>query len=290
MHKPTVLEHLKSFLIITLGAVIFAVGFVWFYQPNNIASGGLTGFAQIVHYIFHSIPVGTTVIVLNIPLFILGWKLIGGKLLIGSLWAMLFSSVVIDLIGPLPVWQPMDPMLACIFGGVCMGLSLGLIVRQDSTTGGTDLMARLLKLKLAWLPMGKLLLIIDLVVIVLVALVFRELNTMLYGAVAMYISSLVMDGVLYGMNTAKVAYIISDHNQEISDTLVHKLDKGVTVLHGKGAYSGTEKKVLMCAFKQKEIAVIKSAVKEIDPDAFLIVCNAHEVLGEGFRAYKKNDI
>ena len=290
MNKTTAKQQFLSFLIITLGAAFFAVGFVWFYQPNDIASGGLTGFAQIIHHLVSSIPVGATVIVLNIPLFILGWKLIGGKLLIGSLWAMLISSVIIDAISPLPIWQPMDPILASIFGGVCMGLSLGLIIQQGSTTGGTDLMARLLKLKLAWLPMGKLLLIIDLVVIVLVAVVFGKLDSALYGAVAMYISSLVMDGVLYGLDNAKVAYIISDHNETIQQVLVHQLDKGVTILPGQGGYSGAEKKVLMCAFKQKEIAVIKAAVKEIDPDAFLIVCNAHEVLGEGFRAYKKDDV
>ena len=290
MNKSSVKEHILSFLIITLGSAIYAVGFTWFYQPNGIASGGLTGFAQIIHHFFSFIPVGVTVIVLNIPLFILGLKFIGGKLLIGSLWAMFISSVFIDTLAPLPFWQPMDPILAAIFGGVCMGLSLGLIIQRGSTTGGTDLLARLLKLKLAWLPMGKLLLSIDLVVIVLVAISFGDVKSMLYGAVAMYISSLVMDGVLYGMNTAKVAYIISDHNDEITETLVHQLDRGVTILHGQGAYSGSDKKVLMCAFKQKEIATIKHAVKDIDPSAFLIVCDAHEILGEGFRAYKKDDI
>ena len=283
-------KTLISFLIITLGAAIYAVGFVWFFQPNEIASGGLTGIAQIIHYLFHSVPVGVTLIVLNIPLFILGLKLIGGKLLIGSLYAMLVSSVIIDLITPLGIWQPMDPMLAAIFGGITMGLSLGFIIQQGSTTGGTDLIARLLKLKLAWLPMGKLLLILDVVVILLVAIVFRELNTALYGIVSMYISSLVMDGVLYGLDNAKVAYIISDRNESICQTLVHTMNKGVTVLSGKGAYRGNDKQVLLCAFKQREIAAIKAAVKEIDPDAFLIVCDAHEVLGEGFRAYKKDDV
>lgn len=290
MDKKNLFNLLKSFLIITLGAAVYALGFVWFYQPNEIASGGLTGIAQIIHHFAPILPVGILLIVMNIPLFILGWKFIGGKLLVGSLWAMFISSVIIDLLATLREWQPMDPMLACIFGGVCMGLSLGLVIQQGSTTGGTDLLARLLKLKLAWLPMGKLLLVIDLVVIVAVAISFNTLNTMLYGVVAMYIASLVMDGVLYGMDTAKVAYIISDRNETIQQVLVHDLDKGVTILHGQGAYSGNEKKVLMCAFKQKEIAVIKSAVKEIDPDAFLIVCNAHEVLGEGFRAYKKDDV
>lgn len=289
MNKTTVKQHILSFLIITLGSACFAVGFSWFFQPNAIASGGLTGFAQIIHHIFPAVPVGITVIVLNVPLFILGWKLIGGKLLIGSLWAMLISSVIIDVLAVFD-WKPTDPILASIFGGVFMGLSLGLIIQQGSTTGGTDLLARLLKLKLAWLPMGKLLLAIDLVVIILVAIAFGDLNSALYGAVSMYISSLVMDGVLYGMDNAKVAYIISDHNETIQQVLVHDLDKGVTILPGQGGYSGTEKKVLMCAFKQKEIAVIKAAVKEIDPDAFLIVCNAHEVLGEGFRTYKKDDV
>ena len=290
MQKQNWKQTLLSYLIITLGAIFFAVGFVWFYQPNGIASGGVTGIAQLINHIFPLIPVGTTVIVLNIPLFILGWRLIGGKLLIGSLWAMFISSVIIDAITPLPFWQAMDPMLASIFGGISMGLSLGLIIQQGSTTGGSDLLARLLKLKLAWLPMGKLLLIIDAIVIVAVAIAFRTLNAMLYGIVAMYIASLVMDGVLYGLDNAKVAYIISDHNDEINRILVHDLDKGVTILPGSGGYSGAEKKVLMCAFKQKEIAVIKAAVKEADPDAFLIVCNAHEVLGEGFRAYKKDDV
>lgn len=290
MQKQNWKQTLLSYLIITLGAIFFAVGFVWFYQPNGIASGGVTGIAQLINHIFPFIPVGTSVIVLNIPLFILGWRLIGGKLLIGSLWAMFISSVIIDAITPLPFWQAMDPMLASIFGGISMGLSLGLIIQQGSTTGGSDLLARLLKLKLAWLPMGKLLLIIDAIVIVAVAIAFRTLNAMLYGIVAMYIASLVMDGVLYGLDNAKVAYIISDHNDEINRILVHDLDKGVTIIPGFGGYSGAEKKVLMCAFKQKEIAVIKAAVKEADPDAFLIVCNAHEVLGEGFRAYKKDDV
>ena len=231
-----------------------------------------------------------TVIVLNVPLFILGWKLIGGRLLVSSLYAMFISSVLIDLLTPLREWQPMEPLLACIFGGLLLGLSLGMIFLQGATTGGTDLMARLLKLKLAWLPMGKLLMGIDLAVIVAVSVTFRTLYAALYGLVALYISTIVMDGVLYGLDNAKVAYIISDKNKEISDVLVKEMDRGVTILHGKGAYTGVEKDVLMCAFKQREIAAIKAAVKDIDPTAFVIVCNAHEVLGEGFRDYKKDDL
>ncbi len=290
MNRAQFQKQLVSFLVITLASAVYALGFVWCYEPNDIAFGGITGIAQIINHLLPVAPVGVTVIILNIPLFLLGWKLLGGKMLLGSLYAMFISSVFIDLFTPLWDWQPMEPFLATIFGGLTMGLSLGLIFQQGSTTGGTDLAARLLKLKLAWLPMGKLLMAVDLVVIVLVALAFRALDTMLYGLVALYISSIAMDGVLYGLDNAKVAYIISDHNEEISRSIVEDLDRGVTVLHGQGAYTGTDKKVLLCAFKQREIASIKNLVKEIDPAAFLIVCPAHEVLGEGFRDYKKDDL
>lgn len=290
MNPATFRKQLVSFLIITLAAAAYAIGFVWCYEPNNIAFGGITGLAQIVNHLIPAVPIGVTVIVLNLPLFLLGWRLLGGRMLLGSLYAMALSSLFIDLFSSLWDWQPMNPMLGCIFGGLILGVALGLVFQQDATTGGTDLAARLLKLRLAWLPMGKLLMAVDLVVIVLVALAFRALDTMLYGLVALYISSIAMDGVLYGLDNAKVAYIISDHNQEISRAIVQDLDRGVTILHGQGAYTGADKQVLMCAFKQREIASIKNLVKEIDPVAFLIVCPAHEVLGEGFRDYKKDDL
>ena len=290
LQTATLRKGLRAVLLITLAALIYALSFVWCFDPNGIAFGGITGLAQIVNRLFPAAPVGVTVIVLNIPLFILGWKLIGGKLLVSSLYAMFISSVFIDLLTPLYDWQPMEPLLACIFGGLLMGASLGVVFLQGATTGGTDLAARLLKLKFKWLPMGKLLMGVDLAVIVLVALFFRNLNTALYGLVALYISTLAMDGILYGLDNAKVAYIISDHNDEISSAIVQDLDRGVTILHGQGAYTGAEKQVLMCAFKQREIAAITAAVKDIDPDAFLIVCNAHEVLGDGFREYKKDGL
>jgi uncharacterized membrane-anchored protein YitT (DUF2179 family) len=280
----------RTALLLTLASLVYALAYVWCFDPNGIAFGGITGIAQIINRVFPVIPVGVTVIVLNIPLFLLGWKFIGGKLLVSSLYTMFISSVFIDILTPLYDWQPMEPLLACIIGGLLLGGSLGVIFLEGATTGGTDLAARLLKLKLAWLPMGKLLMAIDLSVIVVTALFFRNLNTALYGFIALYISTLAMDGILYGLDNAKVAYIISDRNEEICSAIVNNLERGVTILHGQGAYTGTEKKVLMCAFKQREIAAIKAAVKEIDPDAFLIVCNAHEVLGDGFRQYNKNGL
>ena len=280
----------RAIVLLTLASPVYALAYVWCFDPNGIAFGGITGIAQIINRVFPVIPVGVTVIVLNIPLFLLGWKLIGGKLLVSSLYSMFISSVFIDILTPLCHWEPMDPLLACIIGGLLLGGSLGIVFLEGATTGGTDLAARLLKLKLAWLPMGKLLMAIDLSVIVITALFFRNLNTALYGFIALYISTLAMDGILYGLDNAKVAYIISTRNEEICSAIVHDLDRGVTILQGEGGWTGAPKQVLLVAFKQKEIVQIKRTVHDIDPNAFLIVCDAHDVLGEGFGDYQKEEL
>ena len=283
-------QYVLPYLWITLASAVYAVGFNWCYEPNQIGFGGITGVGQIINAILPWAPIGTVVIILNIPLFILGWKFIGGHLLVTSLFAMFVSSAAIDALNAIYTFQPMDPMLATIYGGVLMGLSLGVVFLQGATTGGTDLIARLLKLKMAWLPMGKLLMVIDLVVILAVAAAFGNVDSALYGVVALYISSMVMDMVLYGLDTAKVAYIISDAYDQISHAIIHDMDRGVTLLHGEGGWSGEDKKVLLVAFKQKQIVALKQTVKSIDPNAFLIVCEAHEILGDGFREYKHNDL
>ena len=288
--KKTLSKTLLAYVWITLASMVYAVGFNWCYEPNEIGFGGITGVAQIINAFLPWAPIGTVVILLNAPLFLLGWRLLGWHLLLSSLYAMFISSVAIDVLHMLHTFQPMDPMLASIYGGVLMGGSLGIVFLQGATTGGTDLIARLLKLKLAWLPMGKLLMAIDLVVIVAVALAFENAYSALYGVVALYLSSKVMVMVLYGLDTAKVAYIISQDPRAIARKLTRELDRGVTILQGRGAWSGQDKEVLMCAFKQRQIVTMKRMVKEVDPTAFLIVCDAHEVMGEGFREYQQNDL
>ena len=290
MKQRSFFHAVVPYLWIALASAIYALGFCWCYEPNQIGFGGITGVGQIINHFLPWAPIGVVVIILNVPLFLLGWKFIGGRLLVTSLFAMAVSSIFIALIAAVHTFQPMEPLLGCIFGGVLMGGSLGIVFLQGATTGGTDLIARLMKLKLAWLPMGKLLLIIDLLVIVAVAVSFRNFSSALYGLVALYISTIVMDGVLYGLDNARVAYIISDKYQAITDAIIHDMDRGVTILHGEGAWSGAEKRVLLVAFKQRQIVALKRTVKEIDPTAFLIVCEAHEVLGDGFREYKQNDI
>jgi len=287
--KHTVSYYVKSYVVITLGSILYALAYNIFYAPNLVAMGGLTGLGQVLNALIPALPVGTTVFVMNVPLFFLGWKFIGGHLLVSSLYAMTFSSFAIDVMDMIYQFPPMDTMLAAIFGGALLGAGIGLVFAKGATTGGTDLIARLLKLKFAWLPMGTLVLIPDFIVIVLAAIAFGKVESALYGLVSLFITSKVMDMVLYGLDSSKVAYIISDACKEITDAVM-AMDRGATILHGEGAYSGDEKKVLMVAFKQKEIVPLKEKVNEIDPHAFLIVCDAHDVLGEGFRTYSKDDI
>nr|WP_325181509.1 YitT family protein [uncultured Oscillibacter sp.] len=283
-------QHLKSYALITLGSVIYALSFDWFVAPNHFAMGGVTGLAQILHHLFPALTVGAASALMNVPLFLIGWKKIGGHLLVSSLYAMVVSNAAIDGLNLLFDFQPMDPILAALFGGGVMGFGLGLVFAQGATTGGTDIVAKLLKLKWPWLPIGKLVALPDTAVMLLVALTFGQLSAMLYGFIKLYTCSRAMDAVLYGVVDSRVAYIISDRWKELSGTLLRDQRRGVTLLQGQGAYTGAEKRVLMIAFKQKEIVDLKRRVYELDPEAFLIVCDARDVLGNGFSAYRREEI
>ena len=195
--KSPVLRRLYEYGMIVLGSAIYAVSFNWLFQPNNISMGGFTGVAQILNRMFPALPVGVTVILLNIPLFYLGVRKQGPRLLVSSLFAMAIGSVLIDALAMVYTFHPMDPLLACVYGGVLLGLSMGLLLNVGATTGGTELAARLLKYKLRHLSIGRLCLGIDVVVIVLYAMTFRSLHNALYGIMAMYIASLAMDAVVY---------------------------------------------------------------------------------------------
>ena len=290
MTKPNLTRMVRDYAWIALGSVLYSLSFDWFYVPNQIGFGGLTALGMILNYLSPAIPIGMVVLILNIPLFLLGWKFLGGHTLVSSLFAMAATSVLVDLIAALYTFPPMDPMLAAVFGGVSLGASLGMIFSKGATTGGTDLIARLLKLPFAWLPVGRLLLVVDLSMLLAVSIAFRSMESAMYGMISLYISTLVMDGVLYGMDQSKVAYIITATPRIMAEEIDRQLDRGVTFLRGEGSFSGKERLVLMCAFKQRQIVPLKALVHELDPQAFLIVCDAHEVLGLGFRRYQKNDL
>ena len=288
--KNPILRVLYDYGVIVLGCAIYAVSFNWFFQPNNISMGGFTGVAQIINRLVPVMPVGVTSILLNIPLFIIGVKKQGVKLLVASLSAMGVSSLMIDGLNMVYTFQPMEePLLACIYGGGLVGVSMGLLMTVGATTGGSDLAARLLKYKLRHLSIGRLCLGIDVSVICLYAITFRSVNNALYGIIAMYISSLTMDMVIYGSINAKMAYIISGRSEEILKVLL-EMNLGITLLEGRGGFSGDKKQVVLCAFKRSQIAPIKATVTGVDPNAFIIVCEAHEVLGEGFGEYSPDSL
>lgn len=277
-------DTLKQYALITIGCALYALGFCWCCLPVHLSIGGLTGVAQVLNVFFPALPVGTLTLVMNIPFFVLGLKLLGKQVLIGSLYAMTVSSLMIDGINSLYQFRSLDPVLAVVYGGILCGAAFGLMLRQGATTGGTELAARLLKIKVQQLPIGKLCLIIDLVVIATYSLTFRQLTQALYSIAALYICTAMMDKVVYGGKSAKLAYIISPHHEEITHRLL-ELDLGVTLLEGAGAYYRKSTEVVMCAFSRNYIIPVKKLVQQIDPNAFIIVCDTHEILGEGFGVY-----
>lgn len=281
----------KNYLFILIGSALYALVFNFFFAPNGIAFGGVTGLAQIVNHIIPTLSVGMMVFAFNIPIFLAGWWALGNYFLVSSLVSTVLISAFIDGFAALYTFPPMaEPLLACIFGGAGLGLSLGLVFLQGSSTGGSDILARLAQAKMSWLPIGKVLMVIDLTVILAVAFTFRSLDSALYGIVALYVCTLVMDWVLYGMDTSKVAYIISDKPEEIARVIMDEMERTVTYLQGEGGYLGQPKRVILCAFKQREIVTVKETVRQADPTAFMIVTSAHEVLGEGFKNYHENGL
>ena len=288
--KHPVAKILWDYFIITLACALYAFGFNCFYQSNNLSVGGFTGVAQILNYFLPFLPIGTTALVMNIPILILAWKKQGPKLLFGTIYAITMTSLMIDGLNyAFGLFPPMDHLLAGLYGGVAVGVGVGILMLKGATTGGTELLARLLKYVMPNLSIGNLCLIVDVIVVIAYALVFKSIDNALYGIISMYVFSLAVDGVVYGSNNAKVAYIISDRSDEITKHLLGR-ELGITLLKGEGAYTGDSKKVVLCAFKRKEIVPIKAAVTAIDPAAFIIVCEAHEVLGEGFAEYSPDNL
>lgn len=244
MKNKKLREQVKSYIIVTLACVLYALSFDWFYAPNGFTVGGFTGISQIINFFAPILPVGTMVIVLNVPLFIVGLKKFGFAFLCKSIYTMTLSSILIDVVAAIHEFAPMDPLLACLYGGVTLGIASGLLFREETTTGGSELGAWIVRSHVERLSIGNICLGIDLTIILIYAAVFHSLNNALYGALALYITTKVLDLVVYGQNTAKVAYIISDKYEEIMQEMLRR-DMGVTLLNGKGGY--TARSVRCCS-------------------------------------------
>ena len=275
---------LVKYLIIVIGSVIYAVGFQFFLYPNSITSGGVVGIAMIINQL-SGLPVGVLTILLNIPLFLVAWRHFGLDFLVGSLVGMGLSSVLVDLFAVFGIRATSDPMLAAVIGGVIKGFGLGVIYYVGATTGGIDIVVKFLRKNLASVNFGTLMLLLDAVILVAYALILGRYESAMYSLVAMYVTTKVVDLVLYGIDNACICYIISDHAEELTNEIVSgKIHRGVTLLEGKGAYSGAHREVLMCVIKRQQIGQLKRLVKSIDERAFFIVTNAKNVFGNGFES------
>ena len=272
-----------------LGSAMFAAGFALFLQPNNMNSGGISGLAMVVVELLDFGSVGTLSILINLPLFLLGGIKIGKRFFLGSLLGMVLSSVLIDMIAVFPMPQT-DPLIGAIYGGVVCGLGLGIVFTAGTSTGGSDILVRLLKLRFRNVPIGQISMSFDAVVVVLTGLVFGDVRNALYTGITVYLCGKVIDGVVYRFDYSDVALIISSEYEQIAKAIGEKLDRGATFLYGEGSYSHKDTKVVLAAVKKQQIAELKELVMEIDPKAFLIVQEAHQVLGDGFSRYNKHSL
>lgn len=275
-----------EYLGIGFGCILTALGLVIFLVPNKIAAGGVSGLATVLHYLT-GFPVGTAMLIFNVPLFIIGVKVLGRHIGFRTLYGIIILSLGTDLLEPfLPVLTH-DPLLASLYGGVVSGLGMGLVFKFRGTTGGTDLVAALLHRFFPGISIGQGLLIIDAFVIALAGVVFNA-ELALYAVVALFVSSKIIDLIQEGFNLAKALFIISDHADEIRVDILTKMGRGVTTLCGKGGYTGQPKNVLLVVVSRAEVAEVKELTLSKDPRAFVILTEVHEVMGEGFQEWMQD--
>ncbi len=283
MKKRKIKEIIYTAASFVGGAALFGISMNMFLAPGNVVMGGATGIATTVNYLFDSIPIGILILAINIPLLALNLHRLGVLETLKTLAGIVVSSIAIDLMTFLPVTLD-DPLLCAVLGGVTMGAGAGLMLTRGFSTGGSDLAAMMLQKRIKSMTTGRILLIIDAVIVISSAFVMRNYETVIYSAVSIFSYSTALDAVMNGSDREKLALIISDKYEKIADEVVSQLDRGVTVFHAGGWYSKEEKEVLMCVVKRQEVYILKNLVEKLDPAAFMIMADATEVLGEGFKS------
>lgn len=276
-------DTIKKYIIITIMAFIYAAAVSLFIDPNNMAPGGVTGIAIIISR-FLPVETGTLIFMLNIPILLFSiWKF-GLRFTISTVYAIALISVFTNILAPLGAATD-DILLAALAGGVLYAISIGLIFKAGATTGGMDIIVKWLRIKLPFLKTGVLFFVTDAIIITMSGIAFKNVDAALYAGITVVVNSVALDIVLYGKDEAKLIYIISDHAEDIVARLLKELDIGATYIEGRGAFSGKEKQVLMCAVKKQMSPRLEEIVKEEDTDAFMIISSATEVFGEGYKSY-----
>lgn len=281
MPKHSAKEIAREWAYIVGGAACYAVGYCFFFYPNSVVPGGVTGISTIVNFLTGA-PVGVLSIVLNIPLFAFAWRHFGLRFMLMSGAGMALTYIFIDGFNLLGFAATHDPLLACTIGAALNGTGLGLVYRSGATTGGTDIIAKVLRQKYPYINFGTFIMALNVVIISAYALIFRRLDAAFYAVIAMFVVSRAIDTVLYGLDTSKVCYLISNKSAELDEAITATMHRGVTKLRGEGGYTGEEREVLMCVIKKRQITDIRKLVKAIDPNAFFIVTDAKDVFGNGF--------
>ena len=275
---------IRDYCMILLGSLIAGASYTYFFVPNSIAPGGVTGVATVLNYLIGKPSVGALSFILNVPLFLLGYKSGGKRFVFRSFVSMMLLSLFIDILPGAPITN--DGMLASIFGGILLGIGLGMVLRAGATTGGTDLAAQMVHHRVSFISVGTFLFGIDCAVILLAGVVF-DVQAALVALIALYISTKVIDTVIKGWNTEQQMMIISDHAPEIARQIMADMDRGATFIEARGAYTGQKRGMLYCVVTRAQIMQIKGIVAAIDPRAFVTVSDAHEVMGEGFRQFSQ---
>jgi len=268
---------------LVIGCIICALSYSVFLIPHQIVPGGVTGIAMLLHFVYHS-PVGVVAIILNIPLFIVAVKVLGIIFGFRSLIAIFFTNLLIDFfIYTIKITTPtQNTILAALYGGLLLGLGLGLIFRGEASTGGTDIVGQILN-RYTNMSIGMWIMIVDFVVITLAGITTNSIELALLGYLALFLSSKIIDLVLEGMDYARAAFVISEKHTEIIDEIYDKMKRGVTILEGRSSYTKQERPVIMCVITKRETTFFKSLIKNIDDKAFVILTDVFEVLGQGFR-------
>lgn len=272
-----------------IGSAIFSLGFSLFLLPHDMNAGGISGLAMVFVEVFGIGSVGLISIIINLPLFLLGGIKIGKRFFVGSLIGMVVSSLLIDAFAMIPFAAP-EPLLCALYGGVICGLGLGLVFIFGTSTGGSDILVRLLKLKYRNVPIGQISMVFDFAVVILTGLVFHDVTKALFTGVSVFVAGKVLDAVVYRFDYSKVALIISKEYEKVAVGVGDQLGRGATYLYGQGSYSLEDTKVVLAAVKRQQVAELKELVTSIDPDAFIIVMEAHQVLGDGFARYNKHSL
>ena len=282
-------KNIYEYLMILTGSFIMAVGFVIFISPFKLAPGGVYGIAITLHYFTGLLPIGIFALCLDIPLFLIGtWILgpkFGAKTLVGIFSLSGFTTLLETLYGYEPLVTD-DYFLASVFGGVLLGIGLGIIFKSHATSGGTDIVAMIIN-KYNKIPVGKLLIYVDTVVVFVGLIAFQDWRIPLYSWVTIFITGKIIDMIIEGVGSDKAVYIVSDHYEKIRDKIINEMNRGGTYLCGEGMYNGTEKKIIYTIVDRKELILLQRYVHEIDPKAFMTVVDSTETLGEGFRSLKE---